>query len=494
MMVESSDHSRLGLLRQGARPRSWRTPSVSQDASLSPRLRLIILAPLALFLVWEVITRSVAAYLADANPEIAIHLWSNNPTALLNLAYERLSHDPAAKIIEPVAALPRDGSNGLTIVAKGMQGAKDIDLGARPEPPSAVGPLSAATDSQAMAQIRSWVELALLEDPLNARAFSMLGQLTRGTSEAALMQAAARRSHFETGAVLWMMRKSYEDGDYRSVVRYADILLRTRPEFPQVAMAVLGRVAETPGAIGELKQLLASNPPWRGNFFTLLPANISDARTPLDLLLALRETPAPPTASEVRPYLKFLIEHEFYDLAYYTWLQFLPPDQLNKAGNLFNGSFEIAPTGLPFDWTLSRDSGATMEIADRTDGKGAHALFMEFGVGRVEGLTVTQMVTMAPGDYQFRGTYKSDIVSQRGLQWRIVCKGKAKPVIGESPTVNGAGSGWRDFEFHFTVPKTDCPAQSVELAFTARSASEQFISGSVWFDDLQIVRNKIAEY
>jgi hypothetical protein len=492
-MVESSDHSRLGLLRQGARPRSWRTPSVSQDASLSPRLRLIILAPLALLLVWEVITRSVAAYLADASPEMAIHLWSNNPTALLNLAYDRLKSDPTAKIIEPVAARPRDGSSRLTVVAKGLQGAKDIDLAARPEPLSAVGPLSAATESEAMAQIRSWVELALLEDPLNARAFSMLGQLSPGTSQAALMQAAARRSHFETGAVLWMMRKSYQDGDYRSAVRYADILFRTRPQYPQVATAALGSIAETPGAIGELRQLLASNPRWRGNFFTLLPANISDARTPLDLLLALRETPTPPTASEVSPYLKFLIEHELYDLAYYTWLQFLPPEQLSKAGNLFNGTFESAPTGLPFDWTFSTESGATMEIADRTDGKGAHALFMEFGVGRVEGLTVTQMVILAPGDYQFRGEYKADIVSQRGLQWRIVCKGKAKPVIGESPTINGAESNWRDFEFSFTVPKTECPAQSVELAFTARSASEQFISGSVWFDDLQIVREKIAD-
>jgi hypothetical protein len=32
----------------------------------------------------------------------------------------------------------------------------------------------------------------------------------------------------------------------------------------------------------------------------------------------------------------------------------------------------------------------------------------------------------------------------------------------------------------------------VQLVFTARSASEQFISGSAWFDDLQIVREKFA--
>jgi len=32
----------------------------------------------------------------------------------------------------------------------------------------------------------------------------------------------------------------------------------------------------------------------------------------------------------------------------------------------------------------------------------------------------------------------------------------------------------------------------VELGFNARSASEQFISGSVWFDDLKIGREATA--
>ena len=519
-MVENSDQS-----RRRAYPQSGRAPSVSHDVGLSPRLRLWILVPLALFLLWEVITRSVVAYLANANPEMAVRLRSNYSTALLNLAYDRLSRDPSAKSIEAGAPLPRDGSSRLTIVGKGIQSAKDIDLTVRPEPSSTDSALSSATDSHAMAQIRSWVEHVIREDPLNARALRILGQLSRGTSETALMQAAARRSLLESEAVYWVMRKNYEEGDYRSAGRYADILLRTRPASQtavKAAMAVFGRIAETPAASSELKQLLASNPRWRSQFFRLLPESVSDARVPLDLLLALRDTPTPPKTSEVGPYLKFLIERKFYDLAYYTWLQFLPPEQLNTAGYLFNGSFEVDPTGLPFDWTFTKESGATIEIADRTDveatlaalkaetwskeqknpylsnkylndpGRGAHALFLEFGVGRVEGLSVKQMIVLAPGDYQFRGTYKADIVSQRGLQWRVVCASKSWPVIGESPIIIDAKADWRHFEFSFTVPKTDCPGQSVQLIFTARSASEQFISGSAWFDDLQIVREKVA--
>ena len=76
---------------------------------------------------------------------------------------------------------------------------------------------------QANAQIRSWAELALLNDPLNARAFRILGQLSKRTSDEerteALMQAAVRRSLLESVAVYWMMRRSYQDQDYRAARR-----------------------------------------------------------------------------------------------------------------------------------------------------------------------------------------------------------------------------------------------------------------------------------
>jgi hypothetical protein len=490
-MVENSSQSGLGLSRRGVYPRPSLVPS--HVASLSPSLRRLILTPLALFLVWEVVTRSLVAYLADTNPDFAIRLRSNYSTALLNVANDTLVRDPSTKTIDPVTPLPRDDSNGLTIVAKGVQTAKDIDLKVMPEPTSGRNTVPVATDSRALAQIRSWTERALIGDPLNARAFRILGQLSRGASQADFMEAAARHSLYESEAIYWLMREKYEDGDYRAAGRYAEILLRTQPSSQKAvdaAMVVLGRIAETPTLIIELKQLLASNPRWRSQFFSSLPASVSDARAPLQLMLALKDTAAPPTTAEVRAYIKFLIEHEFYDLAYYTWLQFLPPEQLNKAGNLFNGDFEVVPTGLPFDWTFSTESGATIEIAERTDEEGGHALFLEFGVGRVEDLSVSQLVILPPGDYQFEGTYKADIVSQRGLQWRVVCK--SSQVIGEGPMVIGAKSDWSDFKFSFTVPATSCPAQTVELGFNARSASEQFISGSVWFDDLKIARETTA--
>ena len=508
MTVEDDGRSRWSLLRQHLDLRSWSAPTANAAApsavtarSRFLRFRVMILATLAVFLVWEVITRSIAAYLADANPEAAIRLRSTNPTALLNLADMKLN--PAAEVVEPALTTPQGKTNAPSnddtrqpnSDSDTAPSTQDLDLGDRSPTPSAERGItgSAKVDSEASDQIRSWAELALLNDPLNARALRILGQLAQRTSDVgrthALMQAAARRSLHESFAIYWILRKSYEDGDYHAALHYADTLLRTNWQALAPLMPMFAKLAETPEASDELKQLLARNPWWRPDFFKQLPYSISDARTPLDIFLTLRNSPTPPTAADLSSYLNFLVQHGFYELAYYTWLQFLPDEQLGNAGRLYNGSFEVAPSGLPFDWVFSQGGGVAIKVATRPDQSRGHALFMEFGPGRVDFGGVRQLVLLAPGSYHFQGKYQVDLASQRGLQWRVICAGGATTLIGASPTVNGSDLTWKDFEFSFTVPETDCPAQYVQLVLDARSASETFISGSIWYGDLSITRD-----
>jgi hypothetical protein len=169
-------------------------------------------------------------------------------------------------------------------------------------------------------------------------------------------------------------------------------------------------------------------------------------------------------------------------------LQFLRPEQLSGVGRLFNGDFEVRPSGLPFDWIFTQGPGVTIKIAVRPDKAADHALFMSFGGERLNTLGVRQLIVLAPGSYRFEGNQKSEIVSQRNLRWHITCINQAATEIAESPIVNSSGPAWSDFAFSFSVPETDCPAQYVWLNFDARWASEKFISGSIWFDDLKIVR------
>jgi hypothetical protein len=56
--------------------------------------------------------------------------------------------------------------------------------------------------------------------------------------------------------------------------------------------------------------------------------------------------------------------------------------------------------------------------------------------------------------------------------------------------VTGVTPAWKDFSFSFTVPSDDCRAQYVRLTLDARSASEQLVSGAIWYDELRISRRQ----
>jgi hypothetical protein len=439
----------------------WTIPTIDRETTGLRRFRVLILGLLAVFLVWEVTTRGLADYLAESNPKPSLRLRAGNPTAFLSLIETKLdeAQEQASKQSSPQEESPSFYPAGL--------------------------------DAKGAAQIRRWAEAVLRNDPLNSEALRVLGQLSDGTADEnqtrRLMQAAIRRSLRESIAVYYMMQDSYFRRDYEAALRYADVLLRTRPQVVAQVMPLLGEIAESRDGSSKLKQLLATNPPWRGQFFASLPSVITDARTPLEFLLSVRDSrSAPPTASELSPYVDFLVNHAFYDLAYYTWLQFLPDEQLSKAGHLFNGSFEIEPSGAPFDWRFSQDTGATIKVASRPDDVGKHALFMQFGPGRAEFQGVRQLLMLPPGSYSLRGQYKLDLASPRGLQWRITCIGGQTEALVDSVLYNGRVPEWTDFDLNFSVPAQNCPAQNLELVSAARSASEEFLTGTAWYDDLLI--------
>ena len=435
------------------------------------RLRIVILAATGALLVWLVTSRTYVAYLGDAAPETALGLRSSDPEALLKRADSMLNPRPSpSKEAGPADTTGADQANSNP--AKPVQ--------------------SARIDGKKHDEIRKLAETALANDPLNAQALRILGQLAIDIGDEAraykLMHAAGQRSNRESFAIFWLMLKSHKGGDYEAAIYYADLLLRTRSDAVNLVMPTLARMAETKEANGELKKLIAGNPPWRSQFFNVLPSNVTDARTPLDLLLSIRDTPTPPTPRDLRGYLNILIQRKYYDLAYYTWLQFLPPAQLSRTGLLFNGSFEITLSGLPFDWVASAGAGASVDTVAHPDQDGQRALQLQFDSGRVDFGGVRQMIVLAPGDYRLVGKYKGKITGRRGLLWRVTCVGAGRKLIGESQMVLGVTRSWKEFDVTFTVPTTECPAQQVLLVHDARSASEKLVTGSMWYDELKISR------
>lgn len=456
------------------------------------RRKPLLLGVLGLWLGWEIVSHSFAAYLATVDPAAALRLRPTEVAALiaeadlvLNAALNkgRTSEAAASGAAEEVAQ--DSGVMQWADFARKAFNAQASNTSGAP-----VSPDIAALDAATRTRVHTLAQRALASDPLNARAMRILSQVANEDSVDKLMQAAVRRSVRESIAVYWLMQERAKHGDHAAAVHYADVLMRTRANALPLALPTLVRAAESDGA-GSLKEVLAANPPWRSPALAEITRCVRDPRTPLDLLLSLRDTANPPTTGDLSRYIWHLIEGRHYALAYYTWLQFLPPERLRAAGYLFNGNFENAPSGLPFDWTFKAGPGVTVDFAARLDEERQHALYVEFGAGRAEFGGVRQLLMLPAGRYQLTGKYRGSVRGRRGLVWKVSCLGDGwrGAELGASAMMLGAAPTWQRFEVSITVPETGCPMQRLELRLDARSTSEQLVAGSIWYDDLTIERS-----
>ncbi len=401
-------------------------------------------------LAWLILRHSLAVYLAVGAPQWALFLNPNQGGAVLELVD------------------------------------KELDPPAQPEGKPAP-PLSA----KRLRTLREKTQSALLRDPLSARAYRLLGQIAEREGSpklaSAAMLAAARHSLHDGYTSYWLMVKGVENKNYAAAAFYADVLLRSGSTPSNYVYSVLGRMLETRGpANDEVARLLVRKPPWRQNFLESVYGYLENASTPLLLFSSMKESSAPATSSELNAYQWFLYRQKLYQLAYYVWLQFLPPEQIQQAGFLFNGGFDARPSGSPFDWDAPDGTYVTVDFVRKDDADARDlALLVEFGSGRVEFPGVSQVLMLTPGrSYAIRGVYKGDVRGQRGVEWKLSCADG--PVLGQSRMFLGLTPEWTGFDFSFKVPETGCPAQSLRLGLAARSPSEQLVSGEIWFDDFTV--------
>jgi hypothetical protein len=457
------------------RPKRWR---------LQPRH--IVLAVAGLALAWLVISRTGAAYLATRRPELALLLQAGEPQAWLEVAQRRMDAVHEGQQAAQRAAARGGVAKEVSGEIRGAEKSHADPGGIGPAGPTDGGHLDGAETGK----ILDAATRALRTAPLDSRALRILAQLADVSGDKArkerLLAAIVLRTKHEPLAGYWLMLEALERKDFAGVVNFADSVLSKHPDLAPHVAPVLVRMLETHSGDQELRERLKANPVWRSNFFLALPAAITDARTPLELLLSLKGSPAPPTDYEIRVYLNFLMGRQLYEIAYYAWLQMLNPEVLKQVATVHNGSFDLPLTNMPFDWSIPPSEGALVEIATPS-GESRKALHVEFGHGRVTFQAVQQYLLLAPGRYHFKVMQKGEVTGRRGLQWTVQCAENTKRLT-ETPMFVGVIADWSEAIAEFTVPEKNCRLQQILLQLPARHASEQIVKGSAWFDDVQIVR------
>jgi hypothetical protein len=457
------------------------------DQKKSRLARSVVFALLAAGLAWALLTHSLVAALVRFEPSYALLIRSDDPTALHVLMDRALE------------ASRRSQTSGEETARFGFRGPADGST----SPPASKG-ASGGASSDAVEEtrrrtedLRRWAAAILAQEPGHSRALAILGDLKRKAGEdeqaAVLLRASALRSLREPVPHAWLINAAIQQQDWSLAMRHADVLMRMHDQSIKPLTPLVAHVAETRDASSVVKDAVAANPPWRTAVLNELLNAITDAKTPLALLLALKETPTPPTASELRTYLNFLIQRKFFDLAYYTWLQFLTPEELATVGPLFNGGFEARPSGQPFDWVLPTAGTAAVSIAHRPDQPSTRALVVRFGQGRVELNAVSQLLRLRPGPHRVGGEVMGELLGRRGVRWRVACLGEQMRQIGESEMFVGEIKEWRGFSFGIDIPEAGCAAQHLSLILDARTPSERLVSGSIWFDEMSIRRETVSE-
>lgn len=436
-----------------------------------------VLGGLGLLLCWLVITNSLPYALAPSFPDIAVSLNPNNPVALMVKA------DKVRQQVLNLSGSPEQTKSGETAAPS-----KPDTIAHLPEANSG-SPVKPWDERDALSrELRRLAIRTIAADPLNAKAFRLLAEMTGMQDQVRiLMGEAVKRSRRESLAQFWLLNDSAYQKNYRAAIDHADILLRTRPELSRYVLAYLGRIADDPGGRTLLIQELAKGPSWRSSFFALLPQNAKQPDTPLKIMMALKATAQPVADKELVPYLNALIAEDLFDHAYNVWLQFLPETERDSLGLITHAKFEHDPTGLPFDWQVARGVNAIAEFVAL--GPDERALHIAFGTGRAQFPEVSQTVLLAPGKYRLEGKLRGSVIGKRGLRWQLRCASGSRRVLGETDMLLGESNGWRMFSFETEVPQTeDCRGLTLRLFHDSRSASEEVISGEVWFTGLHLER------
>ncbi|MFZ1827332.1 MAG: hypothetical protein WAW42_00865 [Candidatus Competibacteraceae bacterium] len=263
------------------------------------------------------------------------------------------------------------------------------------------------------------------------------------------------------------------------------LLLRTQPTVASALYPELLDFTNDPKQQELLRPLLENPPTWWDGFFAYVAREAPQTDTVIFLYQQRQRGEESPSKLEQGAYLDRLWRDARWPEAYRAWQEGLNERQRSVLSRVYNGGFELPPTGVGFDWRIASLRGVRVETAPTYGVRGERALHVNFDGQRVRFQHVLQYLLLEPGRYRLQGRVRPDSLrTALGLRWKVRCVADG-PWVAESDRFLGSDE-WRIFTVDFVVPTNDCPAQVLRLELEGRAELDFEVEGAIWFDDLAI--------
>lgn len=329
--------------------------------------------------------------------------------------------------------------------------------------------------------------------PINALAYGLMGEVRLGEGERhtadALFDIALSLSRTEANALQRTLERAIKRGDYRAAIEKLNIFSRRWPAHFASLAPVIPQLLRTPDGYATALSTLSAEPPWRSRLLQFLDRDPGSIDLAYRLQLDLNGNTDDTRPREIGRTLSGLLRNKRYDQAYRLFLLTLNETDRAHYGYVFNGGFDLAPSGRPFDWNLKSRPGVKIsrEAMDTADGEDFQ-LKLQFLGKPVKRIDVSQYLYLPAGQYKLTlNVDASDLEVPKGLHLNIVCT-EPKRTVSRIDVLPGSYRN-ETLEANFTLPDSTC--KMFRLAMGTDLIAESFryrYSGTLEIDNVSLRR------
>jgi len=334
---------------------------------------------------------------------------------------------------------------------------------------------------------------AIRHAPINALAYGLLGEVRLGLGERhtadALFDIALSLSQTEANALQRTLVRAIEEGDYSAAIAKLDIFFRRWPaQFATFAPAI-PQLLRTPAGYDTALSALAAEPPWRPQLLRFLDRDPGSIDLAYRLQLDLNSNSDETRPREIGGTLSGLLRTGQYDRAYRLFLLTLNEADRAHYGYVFNGGFELKPSGRPFDWRLASRPGVNIsrERLDTEQGE-TFQLKLQFLGKPIKRIDVSQNLYLPAGQYRLTvNVDASDLKVPKGLHLNIVCTDPKRAVS----RIDVMPGSYRNemLEADFILPDSTCKMFRLSMGTDLIAESFRYrYSGTLVLDNVSLRR------